>query len=103
MSAEDVSLAVTRDGSVRVEVRARPRARTSSVAGARQGALLVDLAAAPVDGAANAELVDALAAVLSVPKRDVVLVRGDSSRNKVVEVRGLGVDEVRARLRVAMR
>lgn len=103
MSAEAVSLVVTREGAVRVEVRARPRARTSRIAGVREGALLVDLAAPPVDGAANAELVQTLAGALSIPRRDVVLVRGDTARTKLVEVRGLGVDEVRARLVQAIR
>ena len=103
MSAEAVSLVVTREGAVRVEVHARPRARTSRIAGVREGALLVDLAAPPVDGAANAELVQTLAGALSIPRRDVVLVRGDTARTKLVEVRGLGVDEVRARLVQAIR
>jgi hypothetical protein len=70
--------------------------------GVRESALVVQLAAPPVDGAANAELVEALAAALSVPRRDVVLVRGESARTKLVEVRGLPVDEVRARLARAM-
>jgi hypothetical protein len=103
MSAEAVRLVETRDGGVRVEVRARPRARKSRLAGAREGALLVDLAAPPVDGAANAELVEVLAAALGVPRRDVTLVRGDTGRTKLVEVRGIAADEVRRRLSEAMR
>jgi hypothetical protein len=65
--------------------------------------LLVDLAAPPVDGAANAELVEVLAAALGVPRRDVTLVRGDTGRTKLVEVRGIAADEVRRRLSEAMR
>jgi len=98
MATEPVSLVVTREGAVRVEVLAKPRARSSRIAGVRQGALVVQLAAPPVDGAANAELVEALASALQVPRRDVVLVRGETARTKLVEVRGLSVDEVRARL-----
>jgi uncharacterized protein len=98
MTAEAVRLVVTREGAVRVEVLAKPRARSSRIAGVRQGALIVQLAAPPVDGAANAELVEALASALGVPRRDVVLVRGETARTKLVEVRGLPVDEVRARL-----
>jgi uncharacterized protein (TIGR00251 family) len=94
-----LKLVVTREGAVRFEVHAKPRARESRIVGERDEALVVQLAAPPVDGAANAELVEFLAGVLSVPKRDVTLARGETGRVKLVEVRGLTVDEVRARLR----
>ncbi len=65
-------------------------------------ALVVRLAAAPVDGAANAELVETLAEALGLARRDVTLVRGGSSRTKVIAVRGLSASEVRARLTPAL-
>ena len=99
----EAKLATTREGSVRFEVAARPRARKSRILGVREGAVVVQLAAAPVDGAANAELVETLAAALGVARRDVTLVRGETSRTKVVDVRGLTLDVVRARLAHAMR
>jgi uncharacterized protein (TIGR00251 family) len=92
----------TREGAVRVEVQAKPRARQSRIASVREGALVVQLAAPPVDGAANEELVTTLAGALGVPRRDVVLVRGDTSRTKMVEVRGLSADEVGVRLARAL-
>jgi uncharacterized protein len=95
--SEGLALKV-KDGAVRFEVHAKPRARKSKVLGVRGEALEISLAAPPVDGAANEELIATLARTLDVPKRDVSLVRGDSSRNKLVEVRGLTVEEVRARL-----
>jgi uncharacterized protein YggU (UPF0235/DUF167 family) len=55
----------------------------------RDGALLVRLAAAPVDGAANAELIEILARSLDLPKRRIVIVSGDRSRSKRVRVVGL--------------
>jgi uncharacterized protein (TIGR00251 family) len=102
MATEAVNLATTRDGAVRFEVHAKPRARKSRIVGARLGALAVQLAAPPVDGAANDELRAALAAALGVAVRDVALVGGASSRTKLVEVRGLPEGEVRARLQRAM-
>jgi uncharacterized protein (TIGR00251 family) len=105
MAAEVVRLVTTRQGgteAVRLEVQARPRARESRIAGVREGALVVQLDAPPVDGAANAELVDTLAEALSLPKRNVAIVRGETGRAKLVEVRGLSADEVRARLERAM-
>jgi uncharacterized protein YggU (UPF0235/DUF167 family) len=67
----------------------------------RDGALVVHLAAPPVDGAANTELVSTLAGALCVAMRHIALVRGETSRVKVVEVRGLAATEVRSRLAAA--
>lgn len=89
---------VDKDGAVRFEVHAKPRAKRSRVVGPRGDALEVSLAAPPVDGAANEELVRTLAEALGVPRRHVSLVRGDASRHKLVEVTGLSAEEVRARL-----
>jgi uncharacterized protein len=93
-----LALTSTSAGAVRFEVTVRPRARRSAVSGVRAGALVVSVAAPPVDGAANTELLATIAARLSIPARDVVLVRGAGSRKKVVEVRGLTAETVRARL-----
>ena len=89
---------VEKDGAVRFEVHAKPRAKTSRVVGVHGEALAVALAAPPVDGAANDELVRMLAAALSVPRRAVTVVRGHASREKLVEVQGLTAEEIRARL-----
>jgi uncharacterized protein (TIGR00251 family) len=95
-------LQTTREGAVRFEVQARPRAKKSRVSAVREGAVVVQLAAPPVDGAANAELVETIAKALGIARREVTLVRGDTSRTKVVEVRGLTARDVAARLLQAM-
>ena len=81
-----------------VDVRVIPRAGRSEVAGIRDGAILVRLAAAPVDGAANAELIDLFSRLLKVPKRDITIVGGEKSRSKRVRVAGLDRGAVIARL-----
>jgi uncharacterized protein (TIGR00251 family) len=83
---------------VRLQVQVQPRASRTEVAGPHGGALRVRLAAPPVDGAANAELVAFLARRLRVPKAAVTIVRGESGRRKVVEVAGVGVAEAAAAL-----
>lgn len=83
-----------------IEVRVIPRAGRSGVAGLRDGALLVRLAAAPVDGAANAELVAVLADALDLPKRSIQIVSGDRSRSKRVRIDGMEADAVFAALGV---
>lgn len=70
-------------------MRVIPRAGRSGFAGQRHGALLVRLAAAPVDGAANDELIALIASALHLPKRDVVIVGGERSRSKRVRISGL--------------
>jgi uncharacterized protein (TIGR00251 family) len=72
-----------------LEVRVVPRASKSGIAGMRGESLLVRLNAAPVDGAANAELIDVLADALGVPKRTVSIVSGERRRQKRIRVEGL--------------
>ncbi len=81
-----------------IDVRVVARAGRTALAGARADALLVRLAAAPVDGAANAALVGLLADVLGVPKRQVAIVAGERSRAKRVLVRGVTPADAAARL-----
>jgi uncharacterized protein (TIGR00251 family) len=88
-----------KDGAVRFEVHAKPRAKKSRVVGERGDSVEIALAAPPVDGAANAELVRFVGEVLGVPKRDVELVRGEMSREKLVAVKGLSLTDVETRLR----
>ena len=97
---DSLEIVPMRDGAVHIRVHARPRSRggPKGVHSVQGGALVVRLAAAPVDGAANAELVETLAEALGLARRDVTLVRGGSSRTKVIAVRGLSASEVRARL-----
>ena len=72
-----------------ISVRVIPRASKAGIAGMRGDAILVRLTAPPVDGAANAELIDLLADALGVPKRTVSIVSGERSRQKRVRVEGL--------------
>lgn len=81
-----------------IEVRVVPRAGRSGVAGVREGALLVRLAAAPVDGAANAELIAVLAGALHLPKRSIQIASGERSRAKRVRVEGMDAPAVFAAL-----
>ncbi len=84
-----------RSGAVRFTVRVQTRSSFSEVAGMHAGALKVRLNAAPVDGAANEELVEVLAAWLDVPRRAVTIVTGATARVKVVEVSGVTAELVR--------
>ena len=81
-----------------LSVRVTPRAGRTALAGMRDGVLQVTLAAAPVEGAANAALIDLLSRQLRIPKRSVRIVTGERSRTKTVEICELTDEDVRARL-----
>jgi hypothetical protein len=87
----------TPDG-VLIDVKLIPRAGRTQLAGTRDNAVLIRLAAAPVDGAANAELVAFLSDLFDIPKRDIALIAGEKSRSKRVLLRGVASNAVRARL-----
>ncbi|MBR1609381.1 MAG: DUF167 domain-containing protein [Kiritimatiellae bacterium] len=70
-------------------MRVAPRASKTEVAGLRDGALKIRLNAPPVDGKANAALVEFVADALGAPKRAVSIVSGETSRDKTVAVRGV--------------
>lgn len=82
------------DGCV-LDLSVQPNAKKTQADGLHDGALRVRLAAPPVDGKANAALLAWLAAELRCPKRDLVLLRGEASRRKQVQV-ALAADVVAA-------
>ncbi len=88
----------TRSGAVRFHVHVRPRASRTECAGLHGDAVKVRVAAPPVEGAANAELIAFLARKLGVPRSAVRIVTGDRGRRKTVEVTGVDPDQVPARL-----
>lgn len=76
-------------GGIELSVLVQPRASRSKIVGEHDGMLKIQLAAPPVDGEANAELVQMLARLLGVPKRQVTLMSGETSRRKRVRVDGV--------------
>ncbi len=83
---------------VRLTVRAKPSARRSAVAGVVEGALVVELAAPPIDGAANEELRRVVSRALGVPRSAVDIAVGAAGRRKIVDVAGVTLEEVRRSL-----
>lgn len=77
-----------KDGALTFKVQVVPRASRSEIVGEYNGALRVRVAAAPVNGAANAELERLIARALGVPAKAVVILAGHSSKLKRVSVKG---------------
>ncbi|ABC80862.1 DUF167 domain-containing protein [Anaeromyxobacter dehalogenans] len=76
-------------GAAVLEILVQPRASRTRAVGEHDGRLKIQLAAPPVDGAANAALVEFLAVALGVRRADVALLRGEAGRRKTVRVAGI--------------
>jgi uncharacterized protein len=81
-----------------VAIRLQPRAKRSEVVGERAGAIVIRVTAPPVDGKANAALCQLIAKAAGVPPSSVEVVRGHTSRDKVVRVAGASEEAVREAL-----
>jgi uncharacterized protein (TIGR00251 family) len=86
------------EGGVSLTIRVTPRASRNEVAGVEQGELRIKLRAPPVEGAANAALIEFVAEWLGVRQGAVSIASGDRSRHKVVHVTGLTVEIVQKKL-----
>jgi uncharacterized protein (TIGR00251 family) len=83
---------------VDITVRLQPRAKRNAIVDERDGVLRVSVAAAPVDGQANAALCKLIAKRAGIARGRVSVVRGERSREKVVRVEGLAPSELRRAL-----
>ena len=81
---------------VELTVRVIPRARKTEVSGERDGALVMRVAAPPVEGAANDAVIAFFATALRIPKRNIQIIKGERSRLKRVAIAGVSGDAIRA-------
>lgn len=95
-----INLIQRADGTV-VPVRVVPRGGRTSIDGVIDGNLRVRLAAPPVDGAANKELIAYLSRIMRLPKRDIELLHGEKSRTKHMLIRGASAEFVNRQLSLA--
>ena len=86
------------DTRARITVKVQPRAKVTRVAGRLENAYRLQVAAPPVDGKANEACIAFFAEVAGVAKSRVRIVSGLTSRMKVVEIDGIGQDELERKL-----
>ena len=86
------------DGGVELLVLVQPRASRTKVVGEHDGRLKIALSAPPVDGEANAALIEFVSDALDVKKASVALIEGDTSRRKRLRVVGVTVETARTSL-----
>ena len=79
--------------STTISIRVVPRASRSEIIGMFDDTLKVRIAAPPVDGAANAEIIKLFAKIFGVSKSDVTIVSGETSRNKRIKIANLSQSE----------
>jgi uncharacterized protein (TIGR00251 family) len=82
----------------RISLHVYPNAARNEVVGFTGGVLQVKVSAPPVKGKANRELIAFLSQVLRVGKGTLTIIKGHTSRNKVIAIGGLSQEEVIRRL-----
>ena len=76
------------EGKIIFHVRVVPRASRTEIVGEQNGELRVRIAAPPVDGAANDELIRALARHFKVRTQAVAIISGHTARTKKISIEG---------------
>jgi uncharacterized protein len=82
-----------------IDVRVIPRAKKNELAGMRNGAVLLRVAAPPVEGAANDAVIELLSSLLHIPRKQIAIVGGDRGRRKRVAIAGLTAEQIADLLR----
>lgn len=83
---------------VRISLRVYPNASRNEMVGFTDGVLRVKVSAPPIKGKANRELITFLSRLLGVGKGSVNIIKGHTTRNKVVAIDGLSREEALKRL-----
>lgn len=84
-------------GDTRLNIKVTPNAARNEIGGFRDGVLQLKIAAPPVKGKANRELISFLSDVLEVSKSSLSIVKGQTSRSKIVAIKGLGREDIISR------
>lgn len=81
-----------------ISVRVHPNAARSEIVGVADGVWQVKVSAPPVKGKANKELIAFLSRLLGVSKSRIAIIKGHTTRNKIIAVDGLSQEDIMKRL-----
>ena len=84
--------------SVGLHVRLTPNSRRNEITGFTGEVLNIKIAAPPVKGKANEELVTYLSRVLGVKKSNITIMKGQTSRNKIISIEGISREDVLSKI-----
>ena len=76
-----------------LSVRLQPRASRNEICGEMGDALKIKVTAPPVDSASNSLLVEYMADLLHISKGSVQILKGHTSRNKILQISGVSASE----------
>ena len=82
----------------RLKLRIVPNAKRDEVLGEHGGAVKIKIAAPAIEGKANEAVLEFIAEKLGVHRREITLIAGEKSRDKLIEIASLDATEARARL-----
>jgi len=82
----------------RLKLRIVPNAKRNEVTGEHGDAVKIKVAAPAIDGKANEALLEFIAEKLGLHRRNLTLIAGEKSRDKLIEIAGLDATEARGRL-----
>ena len=82
-------------GGARLHLFIQPKSSKNQIIGAHNGELKVKITAPPVDGRANEGLIEFFSDFFKIPKRNVVLIKGETGRHKTVDLLGVDCEYVR--------
>ncbi|HTZ18054.1 MAG TPA: DUF167 domain-containing protein [Dissulfurispiraceae bacterium] len=86
----DLPYSKAKDGII-IEVKIDPRSSRNEICGIADKTVRIKLTAPPVGGAANELLIELLADKFGIRKRDVIIMKGESSRHKLIKLKGVTV------------
>ena len=87
-------------GGVRLHLFIQPKSSKNEVVGIHNGEIKIKITAPPIDGRANEGLIEYLSDLFDVPKRDIILVKGETGRHKTVDIAGVALEAARLLLKV---
>jgi uncharacterized protein len=87
---------------VHLLVRLTPKAKKDEVGTVHDGRLKISVTSPPIDGRANEHLVKLLSKALKIPKRDIKIASGETSRDKALQLTGIDFAEVKKRLSIEL-
>ena len=83
---------------IRLAIKVTPNASRNEITDFKDGVLQLKIAAPPLKGKANKEIIDFLSRVLGVKKSSIAIIRGLTSRNKIIAIEEMSGDEVLKRI-----
>lgn len=83
-------------------VKVHPRARKNAITGTAGDALKLALNAPPVDGKANQAVIEFFAELFAIPRSSITIASGETNRNKVIRISGVGAETIRQRLQQSL-